>query len=195
MRRCDDRRMMTQQLEVSILAAPLCAIDRRTLSQAWYSALRFAPQTLRRPALAQPRLSPTVARVKLPANAREGATRGGCDRARRRPAIAVKSSTMSSCEKEATLRLRERRAPLAERIERAFAGSRSQVKRATFSMGRGHARVHIILQTKGERMTLLAICRPELRAAVASALARVRFALATRGIAVDFSALRGSRCF
>ncbi len=30
---------MTQQLEVSILAAPLAAIDRRVLSQAWYAAL------------------------------------------------------------------------------------------------------------------------------------------------------------
>ena len=36
------RAMMTQQLEVSILAAPLAAIDRRVLSQAWYSALRLA---------------------------------------------------------------------------------------------------------------------------------------------------------
>jgi hypothetical protein len=34
--------MMTQQLEVSILAAPLAAIDRRALSQAWYSALHLA---------------------------------------------------------------------------------------------------------------------------------------------------------
>ena len=36
------RSMMTQQLEVSILAAPLAAIDRRALSQAWYSALHLA---------------------------------------------------------------------------------------------------------------------------------------------------------
>src|SRR6202034_3463065 len=36
------RAMMTQQLEVSILAAPLAAIDRRALSQAWYSALHLA---------------------------------------------------------------------------------------------------------------------------------------------------------
>ncbi len=34
--------MMTQQLHVSILAAPLAAIDPRALSQAWYSALRLA---------------------------------------------------------------------------------------------------------------------------------------------------------
>lgn len=36
---------MTAQLEVSILAAPVAAIDPRALSQAWYSALRFGPRT------------------------------------------------------------------------------------------------------------------------------------------------------
>ena len=41
-RRWHHRAMMTQQLEVSILAAPLAAIDRRALSQAWYSALHLA---------------------------------------------------------------------------------------------------------------------------------------------------------
>src|SRR5579863_7674683 len=39
--------MITQELQVSILAAPLAAMDRRALSQAWYSALGIAPRTIR----------------------------------------------------------------------------------------------------------------------------------------------------
>jgi hypothetical protein len=38
----DDAGMITQQLGYSILTAPLAAIDRRALSQAWYSALHLA---------------------------------------------------------------------------------------------------------------------------------------------------------
>ncbi|HEY1429269.1 MAG TPA: hypothetical protein VGF18_06830, partial [Candidatus Tumulicola sp.] len=36
---------MTEQLRVSIVAAPLAAIDPRALSQAWYSALHLARES------------------------------------------------------------------------------------------------------------------------------------------------------
>jgi hypothetical protein len=76
------------------------------------------------------------------------------------------------------------RSPLAQRIEHVFARPNSHPKRATFSIGRGNARVHIILQTKGERATLLAVCRPEERLVVARALTQARFALASLGIGI-----------
>jgi len=83
--------------------------------------------------------------------------------------------------------------PLSLRIERRFAYSASQIKRATFSMGRGEARVHVILQTNGNVATLVALCRPQMRAVVARALAHARFALAARGFVLDLE-MRGERC-
>ncbi len=175
--------MMTQQLEVSILAAPLAAIDRRVLSQAWYSALRLAQQGQRI----------CVVRSTVPAGS------GVCGQARPHDAsemvrhAGVASPRMHVACTEASIvsndevrgSVLRRRPLLAARIERAFAGPRSHPKRATFSMGRGSARVHVILQTSGEHATLLAICRPELRAVVGRALAQARFALAARGIGVE----------
>ena len=83
--------------------------------------------------------------------------------------------------------------PLSQRIERRFAHSTPQVRRATFSMGRGAARVHVILQTNGNVATLVALCRPQMRGVVARALAQARLALATRGVLLDCET-RGKRC-
>ncbi len=184
--------MMTQRLEVSILAAPLAAIDRRALSQAWYSALRLAPQAQRTYAVRSP------ARPMVGLNARgcpprvaETLRRAGVEIPRVHLTLATPSVISSDEAREGVLC---RRSPLAARIERAFAGPSAHPKRATFSMGRGNARVHVILQTKGEQATLLAICRPELRAVVARALAQARSALAARGIGVELRWSGGRGC-
>ena len=185
--------MMTQQLEVSILAAPLAAIDRRALSQAWYSALHLARQDrrlvparecapriaaipnepepqqetdLRRPRAAEPRVLRFAQRKPLQVTMQSGAGR-----------TSVNRGTV----------------PLSQRIERRFAHSTSHVRRATFSMGRGAARVHVILQTNGNVATLVALCRPQMRGVVARALAQARLALATRGVLLDHET-RGKRC-
>jgi hypothetical protein len=71
--------------------------------------------------------------------------------------------------------------PLSRRIERTFFRPNAPVRRATFSLGRGGARVHIILQSRAGTVTLVALCRPEMRQLVARALAQARLTLAARG--------------
>jgi hypothetical protein len=185
--------MMMQQLEVSILAAPLAAIDRRALSQAWYSALHLArpdgnlvssreggPRMVAMPSDATPK------RDTQSASPRAAGTRAAHFKRSKASKITVQpNQPRILADRDAV--------PLSLRIERRFAYSASQIKRATFSMGRGEARVHVILQTNGNVATLVALCRPQMRAVVARALAHARFALAARGFVLDLE-MRGERC-
>jgi hypothetical protein len=185
--------MMTQQLEVSILAAPLAAIDRRALSQAWYSALH----------LARPERSPVPSRECSPctvATPIDAAPKRESESLSPRPAAArvahsvqTKPSKMAAQPSAPRISVNREAVPLSLRIERRFAHPTSQIKRATFSMGRGEARVHVILQTNGNVATLVALCRPQMRSVVARALAQARFALAARGFVLDLDSA-GKRC-
>jgi hypothetical protein len=182
--------MMTHELEVSVVAAPLEAIDPRMLSQAWYSALNLAAPARRIPTHS---IAPQRATKAAPAY-RLIATRGR--RAappylyRRRSLRAVRRDARAG-EPQALRRSPQSR--LAARIERTFAGT-SVPRRATFSLGPGNARVHVVLQTTPTRTMLVALCRPELRADVGQALAQARMALAARGIRLDVRKLGGSAC-
>ena len=82
------------------------------------------------------------------------------------------------------LERRNVRSALARKIERTFLDPRTQAQRATFAVGNGAERVHVSLQTTGDRVRLVAVCAPSARPAVARALAQARFALAARGIEV-----------
>jgi hypothetical protein len=177
--------MITAQLQVSILAAPVAAIDRRTLSQAWYSALRFGPQASPAfPIRNHANRDQTLAdRSKPIASQASPCRQSGRPRA---AAAQPQRRVISSGDSwNSVLRYRAARTLLAERIERAFASPNAYPKRATFSMGRGTARVVVILQTKGKRTMLLALCRPELRSLVGRALAQARCALAARGLGIE----------
>jgi hypothetical protein len=185
--------MMTQQLEVSILAAPLAAIDRRALSQAWYSALHLARQDRRLVPAREcgPRIVATPSQPE---------PRDETDLSRPRAAeprvqhfVQTKAPQVTMPSGAARISANRVSVRLSQRIERRFAHSTSHVKRATFSMGRGEARVHVILQTNGNVATLVALCRPQMRGVVARALAHARFALASRGVLLDFET-RGKRC-
>jgi hypothetical protein len=188
--------MITQQLEVSILAAPLEAIDPRVLSQAWYSALRLAPQGRgTQPDRACPRRL-----VAVPSRAASPRPSGLSQRhvveTQSPRLVAVQTAPLLGDEEHPTVaRSSFTRYALAQRIERAFSDPRVGPKRATFSIGRGSARVHVMLQTKGTRATLLALCRPELQAVVARALAQARLALTARGIGVAPDVKGDRRCF
>ena len=190
---CDDRRMMTRELEVSILAAPLAAIDRRALSQAWYSALRFSAGerggVISRCAADPPR-SATIVPFRL--RSFESIVHAGCGA---RPAYAPRRAATGTFANEGLPRAQRKRLSLARRIERTFADVQPCPKRATFSLGRGNARVHIILQTIGTSSMLLALCRPELRAVVRDALGQARAALAARGISVELRLAESRQCF
>lgn len=175
--------MMTQQLEVSILAAPLAAIDRRVLPQAWYSALRLARET---PRLSTARPHRGVA-VGSPASRpfHKPILTATPRRVLVRSSHFPPAASLRVCSDEDWARLRDDRArrwPLARAIENAFSDPRAKVRRATFSMGRGSARIHVVLQTNGQRAALVALCRPELSGLVARALMQARLALAARGV-------------
>jgi len=182
--------MMTQQLHVSILAAPLAAIDPSALSQAWYSALRFAHGASA--------IQQTAGRCVTAARPRASVSTDALRESGRQPAtVALRGARSMRCEVRAAEADHEKRrlarAPLARRIERTFAAS-TPPQRATFSLEHGTARVHVILQTSGERCALVALCRPELEAIVSRALAQAGQALATRGIAIEMRARGVARC-
>jgi hypothetical protein len=189
--------MMTQQLEVSILAAPLAAIDPRALSQAWYSALGLVPRTPDARRAAGRMQTPACARVRAGSREETKVMSRATGESRALLGIRLKKSEPRALEDECRSTLRRQvldALPLAVRIARAFSDPRWRPKRATFSMGRGNARVHVILQTKGDSTTLVAVCRPELRAIVGRALTDARIALAARGIGVEVLAQEGSTC-
>ncbi len=187
--------MMTQQLEVSILAAPVAAIDRRVLPQAWYAALHLKRDT---PAEAAGGLRTPAPRLRV-ASLRNGRAAVGSAQMQGRPAVAPRARSIKEPRASTDARCcrmhdaRGPRPPLARAIESAFAGA--ALRRATFSVGRGNARIHVVLQTKGNRTTLIALCRPHLREAVALALAQARVTLAARGIGVELRSRGVRRCF
>lgn len=187
-RRMHDACMMTQQVGFSILSAPLAAIDRRALSQAWYSALHVV-QT-----------SPIRTQASAPAAASCAPHAAGPPR--ETPARADRASTIRVVpQHRADVRLHEmdggveRRAPrstLARRMERCFLDPARRVQRASFVLEGSNARVHVALQSGDGGVRLIAVCQPRVREAVARALEEARYALAARGIAlrVDLRSVR-----
>ncbi len=175
----------TAQIGISILSAPLAAIDRRSLSQAWYSALHLA----REGSPAKGATSRRAAARPVPAS---------------RPASGVAASVRASdattsskavhrapARAGAALERRVPRLPLARRIERALFERTSSAARTTFAVGEGTGRVVIALHVSGGRVRLIALCLPGMRRTVARALDQARFALAARGIAMDTGILEG----
>lgn len=173
--------MMTQQLGFSILSAPLAAIDRRSLSQAWLSVLGD-----HRDAATKERTTHPVATMEraagvvraAPGNATEhAAMRRVLERAldrRERP------REQAACVEDR----RMQRSRLAREIERAFLRPSNETKRSSFTLENG-TRVHVQLRGSGERLQLVAVCAPSSRGDVAAALAQARYALARRGIVID----------
>lgn len=171
--------MMTQELNVCVLSAPLAAIDRRALSQAWYSALHCASKSERpsveRARFGTPASDPTRVvshRALLEYSYAREARRWAASRERN----AKIHERCGGCEADR----RARRSSLARRIERRFSDPRAGSQRATFSAG--GKRVHVMVQASPGRVRLVAVCPPALRTIVARALAQARFALASRGV-------------
>ncbi|MHB8146928.1 MAG: hypothetical protein ACYDGM_06670 [Vulcanimicrobiaceae bacterium] len=181
--------MMTQQLGISILSAPIAALDRRALSQAWYSALH----------LARDRSSGVVAPARTQPQTVPGRN-AGVGVARRRIGTpeatvrALRAGEQASLVRESCAERRALRSHLARRIERTFLRPTSSVKRATFRIDGANARVHIALQTSGNRVQLIAVCHRDVRGVVARALAQARFALASRGIVLDVAPMGEHPC-
>ena len=182
---------ITDQLQFSVLTAPVAALDRRTLSQAWYSALYRSGASA--PVRGKCALEASNGGAHGNANPRACAAAAG----EREPAFAaVQTASRSQNERSAGVPM-ERRAPhspLARRIERAFAHRNRPAAKNTFVIEGAHGRVHVLLQSRGPRLKLIAICPQRARAQVAAALAQARYTLALRGIDLDASARGNEQC-
>ncbi|MBV8490593.1 MAG: hypothetical protein JO199_08690 [Candidatus Eremiobacteraeota bacterium] len=174
--------MTTQPLSISLLSAPLAAIDRRALSQAWYSALHLAHDAKPQTALAGKRADAMPSR-------RTAAPSAEALRHERASTTILPARIARDDNRLAGVRVAgERRAaksPLARRMERALVARRDGVERVTVAIGRRRGRVHVVVQTTHAGVRLIALCPPRVRDVVERALAQVRFALAARGIEVE----------
>jgi hypothetical protein len=180
--------MMKEQLGFSVLSAPLAALDRRAISQAWYSALHLAGN--RSPA-STPMASQgsglvaSAVHMKQAPPAEHGATGSQAQvRAQERHHVA---SRVDATQPDR----RVLRSPLARKIETAFLRPTKPLHRATFTIG-GESRVHISIQNSGFGMSLVAVCAPAVRGTVAKALDEARYALAARGISIGVSLSAGA---
>lgn len=170
---------MITQLGFSILTAPLAAIDRRSLSQAWYSALHLAHATKPQSSYGRANAKPSIIEDKpRRCGAPWHAVRLG-DRAAPNPRKG--QGTLGAA---APPERRAERSPLARRIERTFLDPVRENKRATFTIDGTQARVHVALQTTASGVRLVAVCPAAIRVDVARALDEARYALALRGIAL-----------
>lgn len=183
---------MTQQLGFSVLTAPLAAIDRRALSQAWYSALHLAHERKSESlALGKPAVEHTMIAARVH-EAPETHARVRVSESKPRNNGATKKARRTDV--PAAVDRRARRSTLARKIEQTFLHPSGNVRRATFSIDGTHARVHVTLQTSNGRARLVAVCPPAVRGPVAQALAQARYALASRGIDLTIETADQAAC-
>jgi hypothetical protein len=166
-----------EQLQFNVLAAPLASVDRRALSQAWYSALYG---TGAQPASAAPkhRTAPLARSGAAPAaRGAQNAPAYGTHRTLEKPPESERAALPPANER------RTPRAPLAKKIERTLLQPGASARSATFRVGKG--RVHVVVQQRPHGLQLVALCARGAYANVAQALMQARFALAQRGIALE----------
>jgi hypothetical protein len=170
--------MTTATRSVAVVATRLPNIDRRALSQAWYSALHVA-QPAARGATTHPS-TPTLpaGTVRRPARPDAGriANVGGAP-GRTAPLTRLAPSGPLVVERRVAA------GELACRIERAIARqiAKAPVRSAAVAIEAGSGRVHLLVQTDGITTRIVALCAPHLRERVDRALAQARFALAASG--------------
>ncbi|HET7815344.1 MAG TPA: hypothetical protein VFL13_13340 [Candidatus Baltobacteraceae bacterium] len=167
-----------EQLQLNVLAAPLAAVDRRALSQAWYSALYGNASSAA--------AAPTHA--KRAASAARGAAQQtpAHPETERSPVMRgpiAKHSQTDRIALPAGAERRSPRAPLAKKIERALLRPGTAARSATFRIGKG--RVHVVVRQQNAGVQLVALCARGEHASVAQALMQARFALAQRGISLE----------
>lgn len=169
---------IADQLQFSVLSAPLAQVDRRALSQAWYSALYGSERTCQSSAGG----AAAAASTTLEQHGQSIAVQTR----RAEPAAPTPHPRAGTPAKIATSgNPPERRAPhspLAKSIERAVSKRRAQRRGAAFSIGTDAGRVRILVRSTGGRVRIFAVCAPRVKERVAAALAQARYALSSRGI-------------
>jgi hypothetical protein len=182
---------ISEQLQFSVLTAPVAALDRRTLSQAWYSALYGGEKSKSSVTV----LAHCVSKNFAPAHSAQpmpAGTRGSENG--RRASIQVHDAKAPARAEGMAQDRRAPRSPLARKIERTFLRPRSISRRNAFTLEGEHGRVHVLLQSRGTHLKLVAICPPKACTQVAAALAQARYSLALRGIDIDAETREAERC-
>ncbi|HET9393693.1 MAG TPA: hypothetical protein VFO29_09285 [Candidatus Rubrimentiphilum sp.] len=168
---------ITQELQFSVLSAPLAAADRRVLSQAWYSAL-YRPEA---PAARQP-----LARAQ---GAEErSASHPVAKEERARESIRNAPGRAVHVQRAVGAGIADRRAPrlpLARKIALFVARPRRKKSGATFTIDGARGRVRVLVRADGNRVRLIALCAEPMKATVSAALAQARYTLAARGASVS----------
>ena len=169
---------------VAVLTTQLAAVDRRALSQAWYSALHLAGRPPRPPARAAQGSSRERHGVRAAAHEstrRDAAGDTGS-------AIRSRGSAVSVTRRAAGANALERRMPaseLARRIERGLLGRRPRGVPASFTVRAADGRVQLLVRGDGARTRVVAVCTAALRERVDRALGHARFALAASGVRAE----------
>ena len=168
---------ITEQLHFSVVSAPIASVDRRVLSQAWYSALygNEAPR-----AKAGHRAQAACTSSTAQKNEGPGSNRRMLQMAPRRSVspAAGRAETAFTAETER----RAPRSPLAQKIAATLLHPPSRTHNGAFTVDGTHGRVRVLLRMKGRKLELIAICAPRAKKHVAEALAQARYALALGGI-------------
>jgi hypothetical protein len=174
--------MTTATRSVAVVATRLPDIDRRALSQAWFSALHLAQPG---DAGARAPLSPT--RVVPGARTPKRAEASVAPAPAGPPARTYAGSARPAAPAFAGTERRTAGGELARRIERAIVRhvARGPQRSAAIAIDAGGGRVHLLVRTDRATMRIVALCSPELRDRVDRALAHVRFALAAAGTRLE----------
>ncbi len=176
---------------IAVIRARLPYVDRRALSEAWFSALHLAcgPITNARRSQGQISQNSFPSRVEILASGRLMAVRGGATLPTRAPAPSAGRRPERQSSFEAA------RVPRMERVRRPGGGNvraaeawRSQETRANFGIDLpGGGRVQILLRRDGRTLLVLALCSTRHVEFVRRALAGADLHLRLRGERVSSS--------
>jgi len=167
--------MSNHASRLAVVSTPLPIVDRRALSQAWYSALHLVPPDRGTPA---PLTHPAVDSRGRPSAFRRSALQQ--DLASGTRAAAPESAVASRV--AAPLERRGSPAPLARRVVHALERRIPARIPASVALRTDAGRIAIVVRKDGPTVRLIALCTPPLRDRVERALAQARYALAGRGI-------------
>lgn len=179
---------ISEQLHFSILSAPVAAVDRRALSQAWYSALYRSGG---RQSCAAPLPETTCAASAVPS--RKGSQLVGSP-PQSAPATRAARAEQLSKQGVAPGQRRARHLRLARQIEELVRRRESKRVAATFFLDGTRARVRVLILSDGGSVRLIAVCSKRVRDSVARALAQARYAAAARGIVLRASTREDTGC-
>jgi hypothetical protein len=163
---------------LAIVSTPLPLVDRRALSQAWYSALHLAAAA---PTAERPRQPAADAVLERAPVARDPVRRKGAPPS----GVARPPANLNSRRPNGVpIERRGGTVPLARKVVRAFEKRLPVTIPAGVVLRTESGRVHVIVRRDGTRLRLVALCASPLRDRVARALAQARYSLAARGVEI-----------